>query len=53
MPVTWLAKWKTTVQLLALGFFITGPAGVAVYPWTMETGTWAPSLAVAHSRLSR
>ncbi len=38
VPVTWLAKWKTTVQLLALGFFITGPAGVPVYPWTIETG---------------
>ncbi|MDK9695027.1 MAG: CDP-diacylglycerol--glycerol-3-phosphate 3-phosphatidyltransferase [Siculibacillus sp.] len=38
VPVTWLAKWKTTVQLLALGFFITGPAGVPVFPWTIETG---------------
>ena len=38
VPVTWLAKWKTTLQLLALGFFITGPAGVPVYAWTIETG---------------
>ena len=27
LPVTWLAKWKTTVQLVALGFLIAGPAG--------------------------
>ncbi len=38
VPVTWLAKWKTTTQLLALGFLIVGDAGYAVYPWTIETG---------------
>jgi cardiolipin synthase len=27
MPVTRLAQWKTTVQILALGFLIVGPAG--------------------------
>ena len=38
VPVTWLAKWKTTTQLLALGFLIVSDAGVPVYPWTIETG---------------
>jgi cardiolipin synthase (CMP-forming) len=27
VPVTWIAKWKTTFQLVALGFLIAGPAG--------------------------
>jgi cardiolipin synthase (CMP-forming) len=27
VPVTKIAKWKTTVQLLAIGFLIAGPAG--------------------------
>jgi CDP-diacylglycerol--glycerol-3-phosphate 3-phosphatidyltransferase len=32
VPVTRLAKWKTTVQLLAIGFLLAGPAGDAVLP---------------------
>ena len=27
VPVTRIAKWKTTVQLVAIGFLIAGPAG--------------------------
>lgn len=27
VPVTLLAKWKTTIQMLALGFLLVGPAG--------------------------
>ena len=27
VPVTRLAKWKTTLQMIALGFLIAGPAG--------------------------
>jgi len=38
VPVTQLAKIKTTVQMLALGFLIVGPAGYVVFPWTMTTG---------------
>lgn len=38
VPVTWLAKWKTTAQLVALGFLIVGDAGNVVFPWTVETG---------------
>jgi cardiolipin synthase (CMP-forming) len=40
VPVTKIAKWKTTAQLVALGFLIAGPAGDAVLPegWTLNTG---------------
>ena len=27
VPVTWLAKWKTTMQMIAIGFLLAGPAG--------------------------
>ena len=33
-----MAKWKTTVQLLALGFLIVGPAGEKVLPGTQIIG---------------
>ena len=32
VPVTAVAKWKTTVQLVALGFLIVGPAGESIIP---------------------
>ena len=32
VPVTQLAKWKTTLQLVAVGFLIAGEAGDAVLP---------------------
>jgi CDP-diacylglycerol--glycerol-3-phosphate 3-phosphatidyltransferase/cardiolipin synthase len=32
VPVTTLAKWKTTMQLLALGFLVVGNAGDALLP---------------------
>src|SRR6201998_4479646 len=32
VPVTRLAKWKTTLQLVAVGFLIAGEAGAAVLP---------------------
>jgi cardiolipin synthase (CMP-forming) len=32
VPVTKLAKWKTTMQLVAIGFLITGEAGEAIFP---------------------
>lgn len=32
VPVTRLAKWKTTVQLIAIGFLLAGDAGDAVLP---------------------
>ncbi len=38
VPVTRLAKWKTTAQLVAVGFLVAGPAGDRVLPVTSETG---------------
>ena len=38
VPVSRVAKWKTTAQLLAIGFLIAGPAGEAVLPNTVAIG---------------
>jgi cardiolipin synthase len=38
VPVTQLAKWKTTMQLVAIGFLLAGPAGDQVLPYTTEIG---------------
>lgn len=38
VPVTQVAKWKTTVQLIAIGFLIAGPAGDSVLPHTTQIG---------------
>jgi CDP-diacylglycerol--glycerol-3-phosphate 3-phosphatidyltransferase len=39
VPVSRVAKWKTTLQLVAVGFLIAGPAGETVLPGTIFTGT--------------
>ncbi len=38
MPVTKLAKWKTTVQLVAIGFLLAGEAGDLVFPFVTQVG---------------
>jgi cardiolipin synthase (CMP-forming) len=40
VPVTRVAKWKTTAQLVAIGFLIAGPAGDMILPegWTISIG---------------
>jgi cardiolipin synthase (CMP-forming) len=38
VPVTKLAKWKTTLQLVAVGFLIAGPAGERLLPGTILIG---------------
>jgi cardiolipin synthase len=38
VPVTRLAKWKTTLQLIAVGFLICGEAGDKIVPGVTETG---------------
>ncbi len=38
VPVTQIAKWKTTVQLLAIGFLIAGPTGDKIIPHTTQVG---------------
>lgn len=36
--VTQLAKWKTTLQMVALGVLLAGPAGDALFRWTSQIG---------------
>lgn len=38
VPVSNVAKYKTTLQLVALGFLIAGPAGERVLPGTVPIG---------------
>lgn len=38
VPVSRVAKWKTTMQLIALGFLIAGHSGDVVLPHTVEIG---------------
>jgi cardiolipin synthase len=38
VPVSRLAKWKTTLQLVAIGFLLAGPAGDEVLPGTTQIG---------------
>ena len=38
VPVTRVAKWKTPLQLVAVGFLIAGPAGETVLPGTVLIG---------------
>lgn len=39
VPVSKVAKWKTTVQLIAIGFLVAGPAGESILPGTIQAGT--------------
>jgi CDP-diacylglycerol---glycerol-3-phosphate 3-phosphatidyltransferase len=38
VPVTRLAKWKTTAQLVAIGFLLAGQAGDQIIPVVTTTG---------------
>jgi cardiolipin synthase (CMP-forming) len=38
VPVTRIAKWKTAIQMVAIGFLLAGPAGDKVLPYTTEIG---------------
>jgi CDP-diacylglycerol--glycerol-3-phosphate 3-phosphatidyltransferase len=38
VPVSRVAKWKTTAQIVAVGFLIAGPAGETVLPGTVMIG---------------
>jgi cardiolipin synthase len=38
LPVTALAKWKTTVQMVAIGFLLAGDAGDKVLPHNTDIG---------------
>lgn len=48
VPVSQLAKWKTTLQMLALGFLIVGPAGPDFWgASTTQIGIWGLWIAAA------
>jgi cardiolipin synthase len=38
VPVTRIAKWKTTIQMTAIGFLLAGPAGDKILPYTTQIG---------------
>jgi CDP-diacylglycerol--glycerol-3-phosphate 3-phosphatidyltransferase len=38
VPVSRVAKWKTTLQLVAIGFLVAGPAGETLLPGTIQMG---------------
>lgn len=47
VPVTQLAKWKTAIQMVALGFLLAGPAADKIVPGVTETGLtllWAAAI---------
>ncbi len=38
MPVTRLTKWKTVLQMVAIGFLLAGSAGDKIWPYTTQFG---------------
>lgn len=47
VPVSMLAKWKTAVQMVAIGFLLAGPAGDKYLSYTTEIGItllWAAAI---------
>ena len=38
VPVSKIAKWKTVLQMVAVGFLIAGPAGELILPGTVAIG---------------
>lgn len=45
LPVSQLAKWKTTIQMIALGFLVMGNYGDVILPYTLEIGQWGLTIA--------
>ncbi|MEL6734743.1 MAG: CDP-diacylglycerol--glycerol-3-phosphate 3-phosphatidyltransferase [Pseudomonadota bacterium] len=38
VPVSQLAKWKTTLQMVAVSFLLAGPAGDKIFPYCTQIG---------------
>ncbi len=52
ISVTRLAKWKTTLQMVALGVLLAGPSGDKVFPGITEAGMvllWTAALLTLHT----
>jgi len=47
VPVTQLAKWKTALQMVSLGFLLAGPAGDKILPYSTQIGLTLLWLAAA------
>jgi cardiolipin synthase len=45
LPVSQLAKWKTTIQMVAMGFLVVGPYGNDVLPYCLTIGQWGLAIA--------
>ncbi|BCM18511.1 CDP-diacylglycerol--glycerol-3-phosphate 3-phosphatidyltransferase [Mesorhizobium sp. J8] len=52
VPVTQLAKWKTTIQMVAIAFLLVGPAGDKIFPLTTQLGLvllWVAALVTLYT----
>ncbi|PZM17290.1 CDP-diacylglycerol--glycerol-3-phosphate 3-phosphatidyltransferase [Rhizobium tubonense] len=52
VPVTRIAKWKTTAQMVAIAFLLAGPAGDEILPYTTQMGIlllWVAALLTIYS----
>lgn len=52
VPVTQLSKWKTAIQMFAIGFLLAGPAGDKLMPYVTETGIvllWASAIVTLYT----
>jgi cardiolipin synthase len=52
VPVTQLAKWKTTMQMVAIGILLLGPAGDRFFPYVTYTGLlllWVSALVTLYT----
>ena len=52
VPVSQVAKMKTTIQMVAIGFLLAGTAGDKVFPYTTDvgiTGLWIAALVTLYT----
>lgn len=52
VPVSRIAKWKTTAQMVAIAFLLAGPAGDEILPHTTQIGIvllWVSALLTIYS----
>ncbi|ORE91461.1 CDP-diacylglycerol--glycerol-3-phosphate 3-phosphatidyltransferase [Aurantimonas sp. 22II-16-19i] len=52
VPVTRLAKWKTTIQMISIGFLLAGPAGDQFLPGITQVGLallWVSALVTLYT----
>jgi cardiolipin synthase len=52
VPVSRIAKWKTTAQMVAIAFLLAGPAGDEILPHTTQIGIfllWVSALLTVYS----